>query len=308
MTVSPHDSREGCHDVVFLCTIPVNTPAGVAEQGGPRAKRFPTSVFVVSGALVSAIIASHWPTLCRMAERWSSNPQYSHGYVVPVFALVVLWSRREMLKRVTWKPAWVGLPLLLTGVCLRLVAIQTDVEPLDAFSLLPTVFGAVLLVGGWSILNWTWPALAFLAFMIPLPFSIDVALAMPLRRIATVISTIRSLQTFLAARPWRAKETRSSSMRLRPLFCRGSVQRPGDVDDIFRPGDGPGNDRVGAVVGPHRVACLRRPDRNSDKRAAHHGDRSALLLCGPGKRTGAAHLSRRCGHFDDANCGWECFG
>ena len=69
-----------------------------------------------------------------------------------------------------------------------------DMEPLDAFSLLPTLFGLVLFVGGKSILRWSWPALAFLGFMIPLPFFIDVALAHPLRALATTMSTY-TLQT-----------------------------------------------------------------------------------------------------------------
>src|SRR5205823_2778560 len=73
-------------------------------------------------------------------------------------------------------------------------AIQSDIEPLDALALLPTVFGLVLLAGGWSVLGWSWPALAFLAFMMPLPFTIEMSLAHPLRRIATEMSTY-ALQT-----------------------------------------------------------------------------------------------------------------
>jgi exosortase len=50
------------------------------------------------------------------------------------------------------------------------------------------------LAGGWSVLGWSWPALAFLAFMVPLPFTIEISLAVPLRRIATELSTY-ALQT-----------------------------------------------------------------------------------------------------------------
>jgi exosortase len=151
--------------------------------------RYPSEVILVAVGLVAALIASHWATLATMAERWSSNPQYSHGFLVPVFAVVVLWFRRGMLQGVVWQPAWIGLPLLLMGVGTRLFAIQMDFEPLEALALLPTVFGAVLLVGGRSVMSWSWPALAFLVFMMPLPYSVEVALAVPLRRLATVMST-----------------------------------------------------------------------------------------------------------------------
>ena len=99
-----------------------------------------------------------------------------------------------MLKRVVWQPAWIGLGVIAVGVIARIIAVQTDIEPLEALALLPTVLGLVLLVGGWSVLRWSWPALAFLAFMLPLPFSLETALALPLRRLATQMSTF-ALQT-----------------------------------------------------------------------------------------------------------------
>src|SRR5207244_1477779 len=110
------------------------------------------------------------------------------------FALIVLWSRREMLPSVAWQPAWMGLALLAIGLALRFIAVQSDIEPLDALSLLPTAFGVVLLAGGWSVVGWSWPALAFLAFMMPLPFFVEQALAQPLRHVATEMSTY-ALQT-----------------------------------------------------------------------------------------------------------------
>jgi exosortase len=157
--------------------------------------RFPTSAALVLAALASVFAVSHWMTLATMAERWSSDPQYSHGFIVPVFALVVLWSRRDKLKAVVWEPSWVGGGLMGIGFALRYIAIPSDIEPLDALSLLPTLFGMTLLVGGWSVLRWSWPALAFLGFMMPLPFSAEMALSQPLRRIATEMSTY-ALQCF----------------------------------------------------------------------------------------------------------------
>jgi exosortase len=140
-------------------------------------------------ALFAMLIVSHWTTIEHMADRWAHDPQYSHGFVVPLIALIVLWSRREMLKATVWQPSWLGLPLMAVGVVMRVVAVEWDIEPLDSVSLVPTGFGMVLLAGGWSVLSWSWPALAFLGFMMPLPFSAEMALAYPLRRLATEMST-----------------------------------------------------------------------------------------------------------------------
>src|SRR4051794_32701980 len=72
------------------------------------ARRLTKNGVLVLGALAGFFFLSHWATLVNMAERWSSDPQYSHGFIVPVFALVVLWSRRERLKNVVWEPSWLG--------------------------------------------------------------------------------------------------------------------------------------------------------------------------------------------------------
>lgn len=167
-----------------------STPAAAVA---PPERCARVSLFMAA-ALLALLVGTHWETFRHMVDRWTHDPQYSHGFVVPVFALVVLWSRREMLQRLNWKPAWLGLGLLAIGLTIRCIAVQSDIEPLDALSLLPTVFGLALLVGGWSALSWSWPALAFMAFMMPLPFTIESALALPLRRIATEMSTY-SLQT-----------------------------------------------------------------------------------------------------------------
>jgi exosortase len=177
-------------------TIPSEIPLNSTNPlpAVPNDFRSAHLALAAAAALSALFVGSHWPTFARMADRWTNDPQYSHGYVVPLFAIVVLWSRRDMIKRLVWEPAWGGLIWLVVGLFLRIIAIDSDIEPLDALSVLPTAFGLVFLVGGKGVLRWAWPALAFLAFMMPLPFSVEVALAQPLRKLATDMSTY-ALQT-----------------------------------------------------------------------------------------------------------------
>ena len=62
-------------------------------------------------------------------------------------------------------------------------------------SLLVGLTGLVTLCGGWTTLPWAWPALAFLIFMVPLPYSVETVLGFPLQRTATEASTY-ALQVF----------------------------------------------------------------------------------------------------------------
>jgi exosortase len=127
--------------------------------------------------------------LGETAHRWAREPQYSHGYLVPFFALVLLWLRRERLP-LTW-PSWTrwGIPVLAAGVGLRLFGTYFHFVWFDPISLLPCLAGVCLLLGGWAAWRWAWPAIAFLAFMIPLPHSVAVAMSGSLQRVATLAST-----------------------------------------------------------------------------------------------------------------------
>jgi exosortase len=133
-------------------------------------------------------------TLAALAERWANSPHYSHGFLVPAFALVVLWFRRKQLQPDLLQVSAWGLPLLLAGGALRLAGAYFYYPALDSLSLLPSLVGLCVLLGGWAALRWTWPAIAFLLFMLPLPFVVEGALAQPLQRLATFASTY-ALQT-----------------------------------------------------------------------------------------------------------------
>src|SRR4051812_22408341 len=103
-----------------------------AKTAGPHFRAIASA-----GLLLVVLLWSFWTTLAAMADRWARDPQYSHGFLVPLFALVVLWFRRDWLKKATWDPSLLGLPILLAGVVIRLLAIRRDIQPLDAFALLP---------------------------------------------------------------------------------------------------------------------------------------------------------------------------
>jgi exosortase len=164
----------------------------------------------------------YWPTLAAMAEKWAEDPQYSHGWLVPLFSIFLLWQRytaaqasppadaaeesstptqaggpdgkaKEDKRR--GPPDWVwGAVLVVLALGMFLAGAGLSFDWFDGMSLLPLLAGFALLLGGWSALRWSWPAIAFLAFMVPLPYRIEMALSHPLRRFATVTSTY-ALQT-----------------------------------------------------------------------------------------------------------------
>src|SRR5262249_49984724 len=49
------------------------------------------------GVVAGLLLWAYWPSLTVLVGRWSAEPQYSHGYLVVPFALVLLWTRRQSL-------------------------------------------------------------------------------------------------------------------------------------------------------------------------------------------------------------------
>ncbi len=139
-------------------------------------------------ALAGVLVWSYASPILGVVERWWNEPDYLYGFLVPPFALLLLWMRRKMLRDVTWAGSRWGLALL--GVCagMRWAAGYFYYELLDPLSLVPCLAGLVLLLGGWSAIRWAWPAIAMLVFMVPLPGFIAERFSHPLQRLSTVMS------------------------------------------------------------------------------------------------------------------------
>jgi exosortase len=120
---------------------------------------------------------------------WATNPQYSHGYLVPLFAAYVLYARREQLRMDEMQPSLFGALLLIAGAAMRLYAAYYHYTWLDMVSIVPILAGAWWMVGGMTVLRWSYPAILFLAFMIPLPYSVAVQWSQQLQFLATTVST-----------------------------------------------------------------------------------------------------------------------
>ena len=116
-------------------------------------------------------------------NRWSTEPQYSHGFAIPIMALGLGWiSRHKFLKGTARSSIW-GLYMLLVGIVGHIAAVYIYAEAVDAASLLLTIAGTALLIWGRCAFNGLWPAVFFLGFMLPLPFQIERALSGPLQQL-----------------------------------------------------------------------------------------------------------------------------
>jgi exosortase len=143
----------------------------------------------LAGFLLACLVWCYWSSLCATAQRWDSDPQYSHGFLVPAFALFLIWQRRSEFQDMSFQGTWWGVPVVVGSVVLRLAGASIFVEWLEGISLLPALAGICLCLGGSRLLRWVWPGICFLIFMLPIPYRLEIILSYPLQRLATKTST-----------------------------------------------------------------------------------------------------------------------
>jgi exosortase len=135
------------------------------------------------GALI--IVWSYWPTLLGLGRRWADDSRYAHGFLVPIFALVLLRIRKWEEEPEEGLSPWWGVGLVALGCGFRIAGAAIYNDWLDGVSLVPLLAGMAVIWGGRPSLRWAWPSIAFLAFMIPLPYRVESACSAQLRPAAS---------------------------------------------------------------------------------------------------------------------------
>ena len=174
---------------------------GLMEGAVRRAKAFAADLrdpvqgipWIVVGALSALLFYSYWISLAQLPAFWD-NPQYQHGWIVPVFTVVLLFWWRQPVGAVAPSARYAGIGLLVASFALRLFCASFRIVTIDMYTFVPALLGVFLLAGGWSMFRWAWAPIASLIFMYPLPDEATRYLLGPLQTVATILSTL-ALQT-----------------------------------------------------------------------------------------------------------------
>lgn len=119
--------------------------------------------------------------LASFLSRWSNEPQYSHGFAIPLIAVGLAWFLRDRIAAGRAAADTRGIALLAVGCALHVMGVYLFVEAIDCLGLLLCITGSILLIWGRNMTMGIWPALLFLVFMFPLPFRIERMLSAPLQ-------------------------------------------------------------------------------------------------------------------------------
>ena len=134
--------------------------------------------------LAVLVLGLYHKILLRLVEHWYIDPDYSHGFLVPVLALYFVWERRQQLSTLPVTSQKAGIGLLGLGLVMLVLGSAGAELYLQRTSIIVVIAGLVLLLLGKSYLRALAFPIAFLLFMVPLPAIVVNTIAFPLQLFA----------------------------------------------------------------------------------------------------------------------------
>jgi exosortase len=139
--------------------------------------------------LCGLLLLIYYQVLIKLVTDWWNIPDFSHGFLVPIFAAYLVWTRREALRKVNLAPSWSGVAVIALGLFTLLVGIYGAELFLSRISILMLLAGLALTFGGQPLLKeLRFPILALL-LAIPIPAIIFNQITLPLQSLASRLAS-----------------------------------------------------------------------------------------------------------------------
>lgn len=146
-------------------------------------------------ALAVLVLYLYSHILLRLVVQWWTDPNYSHGFLVPVFSAFLIWKDRKRLRDLPATPSAAGLLIVTAGAGILIFGVLGAELFMSRTSLLFILAGLVIYFQGWQFFRALLFPWLFLFLMIPPPDLIMNMVTIPLQFFASDLATW-FLQTF----------------------------------------------------------------------------------------------------------------
>jgi exosortase len=179
-----------------LSEAPAQRPAKVDQPGNllalfRRSMADPSDRPIWIGALACTLLyaALFRDVLWHFYYAWTTDENYSHGFLVPLIALYFADQAARRGPVAVRGGGWLGGAMLAAAVMVRLLTIPLPIPFLGQIAFLVGLAGLFGLLFGTDALKRYWFAFSFLAFMVPLPVAVYSRMASPLQLLASQVAS-----------------------------------------------------------------------------------------------------------------------
>jgi len=150
----------------------------IDDQAKPRGQI--EGVFVLLVALLLGL--AYWRAVDEMVTVWNlQSSYYTHGYLVPLVSLAILWMKRRELAATPRSSDPLGFAVVLASGLFLILSSFLGYRVFMQLSLIPMLAGVALVLQGRQRTKVMWFPIAYLIFMVPIPPSMTQSIALQLK-------------------------------------------------------------------------------------------------------------------------------
>jgi exosortase len=141
-------------------------------------------------AIVAALLCVlYYRVAIKLVYDWYTIPDYSHGFLVPLFAAFLVWDKRKVLSTIPVKQAWSGIALVIFAIAVLVLGVY-GVELFTArMSFVFLLTGLIWTFFGWAMVRALQFPLLVLVLAIPFPAIVFNQITFPLQLLASRIAS-----------------------------------------------------------------------------------------------------------------------
>ncbi len=163
----------------------IQIPAAAADSWPSR-----TVNFALGCALIGILMATIYSgVLAKLVTDWWQIPDFSHGFLVPIFSAYLVWTKRMVLLETRVSPSWGGVVVVAIGLAVLFLGVYGAEMFLSRVSLVILLAGLVLCFGGQQFLKELRFALLVLLLAIPIPAILFSQITFPLQLLASKLAS-----------------------------------------------------------------------------------------------------------------------
>jgi exosortase len=147
-----------------------------------------TRLWIQAGLIAAGFIVLFFRTLSGLVSDWSSDPNFSHGFLIPVISLYMVWFKKDQIREIPRQPSRIGLGIIILGLLVHVAANIGAELFLMRFSMVITLSGVIIYVLGIPLFKAVLIPVAYLILMIPIPAILWNQVAFPLQLLAAKLS------------------------------------------------------------------------------------------------------------------------
>ncbi|MEO6804655.1 MAG: exosortase/archaeosortase family protein [Edaphobacter sp.] len=131
----------------------------------------------------------YYRVILKLVHDWYTLPDYSHGFLVPLFAAFLVWDKRKVLSTIPVKQTWTGLILVVFSIAVLILGVY-GVELFTArMSFILLLIGLIWTFAGRAMVHALRFPLLVLILAIPFPAIVFNQITFPLQLLASRIAS-----------------------------------------------------------------------------------------------------------------------